>query len=190
MKTPRTALFGSIVLAMLGATSGCSTPSLSPIADAATSFSEDGIVGEWKSDEYRATVSSSSDKGHYKLAISSISGDEIRASLNLELRSTKLGESRYLDLFLAKSERKKLADQYGGLAIPTHQIMRYTLEGNTLKVWMLDADALPGSDGRTHITYTDEDAEVLTAETGALRKMIEAAPADVFGDPMEFTRVR
>ncbi len=184
------ALLGSITLAMLGAASGCSTPSLSPIADQATSVREEGLVGEWKSDEYSATVSAPSDKALYKVAISSISDDEIRGSLNLELRATTLGDHHYLDLFLAKSERKKLVDQYGGLAIPTHQIMRYRLDGDTLTVWMLKEGSLPGTDGRTHIVYMDDEAEVLTAETAGLRKLIERAPEEAFDGATEFKRVR
>lgn len=179
----------STLLATL-AGSGCSTPSLSPICDAGSSIRHEDLVGEWKSDSHRARVIAQGDKPVYKLVISAIDGDEIKGSLNLELRATKIGENRYLDLFLAASERRKLVDQYGGLAIPTHQIMRYALEGDTLTVWMLKEGGLPGTDGRTRIVYTEDDTEVITADTPGIRRMVESAPRDAFDSATKFTRVR
>lgn len=183
-------VFASIVVSTISILTGCSTPSLSPIADEATSVRDDALIGEWKSDEYWARITAPSDKPQYKVAISALDDDEIKGSMNLEMRATQIGDHRYIDLFMARSERRKLAEQYGGLAIPTHQIMRYTVDGDVLSLWLLPEGELPGTDGRTRITYDDNDSEVLTAETAALRTMIESAPADTFERAAELRRVR
>ncbi len=185
-------LFGSMVLCVLGVATGCSTPSLSPVADAATAVRDDGLLGEWKSDKYRATISAPSDKPLYRVAVVALDDEEIKGAMNLEMRATKIGEHEYLDLFLARSERRKLVQEYGGLAIPTHQIMRYTLDGDVLSLWLLSVDEIPGGEGRTHIAYdnNEADAPVLTGETAALRKMVETAPDAAFEPATEFKRVR
>lgn len=193
MKNACTAwLVGSMVLCVLGVATGCSTPSLSPVADATTSVRDDGLLGEWRSEEYRATISAPSEKPLYKVAVIALDDEEIKGAMNIEMRATKLGEHGYLDLFLAKSERRKLAQEYGGLAIPTHQIMRYKLDGDVLSLWLLSADEIAGGEGRTHIAYDDNDADapVLIAETAALRKLVETAPDAAFEPAAEFKRVR
>lgn len=190
--TCATWLVGSVVLCVLGTATGCGTPSLFSVATAETAIREDGLVGHWVSEESHAIVGQPMEDAvalFYPIALFAMAQDEIKGSRNVIALATKIGENRYLDLSLSENEQIRLFEQYGGLVVPAHQIMRYTLEGDSLTLWSVNGRKLANAGGLAKVNFPIEQ-QVLSADTAALRKMLESAPDNAFDNKTEFKRVR
>lgn len=78
--------------------------------------------------------------GPYMVALTVQHEGESKTSLTLELTLTEIDGPRYADLFLARAERDRLVGTYGFLAVPVHQVMKLSRDGDELRV---DASSWP-----------------------------------------------
>ncbi|MCK6476270.1 MAG: hypothetical protein L6Q35_05505 [Phycisphaerales bacterium] len=132
------------VVALVGP-SGCGVPMIYSGSTPETVASDDGLLGEWRATEpveIRATVfpgsdSSESPAGSYAVSLTVYDRHEFKTALGLELLVTEIEGVRFADLFLGKTERDRLVGTHGYLAVPVHQVMRMTRQGDVLTVWPL-----------------------------------------------------
>ncbi|CAG0984421.1 hypothetical protein PHYC_01945 [Phycisphaerales bacterium] len=186
------------VLAMLVAgLCGCGAPSLYSLQGPESGVRDPGLVGEWRTEGATQTraVIREGDGGRYDAAMTVHQNGQFKAALAMEVTITEIASVRYLDLFLARSEREKLSGCYGFLVVPVHQVMRMERQGDVLKLWSLDSDwarNVGAAEGFAcePLPVGGGAVPVITAGSGALRKFLEkhADDAGAFAAPMEFRR--
>lgn len=190
-------LLVSVVL-LLGLTGGCSTPFLNSAATSNSLVSDPEMVGEWVSEGDTITRAkiASQNAGRYEVTLIVHHKGELKSQVNLDVTLTDIGEARFWDLYLARSDREKLVATYGFLAVPVHQIMKVSRAGNELRVWnfnaaWLDSTAKSERIGSNHIALGGGDVSMVTAPTEQVRELIRRHANDpaAFEAPIVFRRV-
>jgi hypothetical protein len=178
-------------LAALFAMTGCATPSVNPIWSAERGISEPGIAGTWRParEEDRTTYAITERGDAYRMLVRS-DDPEHPKEWEFEIRLVKLGEARFADVAAAPDERGRVGERWGPFFVPTHMIVKYALEGDSLRVWLLrrewlEASALPW-------TSHSKDVSLITAPTPDLQKFLEesAAKPRAFWEPIGLRRSR
>lgn len=184
---------------------GCGTPSVHTAAPLGETVRDDGIVGEWATSDPAAatqiraiiTGPTAPTTDVYPLSLTLHHEGKFKTSLNLEMRLTEIGRARYADLFLARSERDKIVETYGFLAVPVHQVLKIAREGDELRAWPFDGSWLERSDAATRVSRErivvgGGEILLITAPSEELRKLLALHGKDVkaFGDPITLGRLR
>ena len=182
----------------MGAVGGCSSPSLHPLAGPDSLVQDYGLPGEWATDGPTVTrvIVTETPDGKYSGALTIHQNAEAKAALGLEISLTQIESDHYVDLFLAKPDRERLAAKFGFLALPVHQLMMVQREEDTLTVWTFDAEWLRRAGKERSfacevLPIAGRDVAVITAETGSLRQYLSKHAHDrgVLSAPMVFHRV-
>jgi hypothetical protein len=176
---------------------GCSTPSIHPLYAPESLIQDSGLVGEWATEGPTVTrvVITEAPSSKYSGALTVHQNAELKTGLALEVSLTRIGKDEYVDLFLARSERERLAGKYGFLALPVHQFMLMQQEGDVLRVWTFDAEWIKRA-GQQNAFACDvlliggRDIAVVTADTGTLRGFLEKHAHDegALSPPIVFHR--
>jgi hypothetical protein len=131
----------------------------------------------------------------YTLSLTVYNDQRVQAALTIDLLLTDVGKTRYADLFLSRPERDKLVGEYGFLAVPVHQVMKITRDGDTLTVWPFHSDWLEdrttsAAFSHDRVTIGGGDVSVVTASTDQIRELLAryGADAKAFSDPIQFHR--
>lgn len=186
----------SLMVIMAAALCACSSPSLQPLAGPESLVSDPGLVGTWVMDpphQMRVVVTEGKD-GRYvgALDVQSAGGT---TSLILDLSLTEIGNDKYVDLYLAKSEREALAARYGFLALPVHQFMVLERDGDELRVtsfkagWLKEA-AATNAFAMEIVPIAGHEIGVITADSGTLTEFLRLHAHDpgAMAGPMVFRR--
>lgn len=177
----------------------CSSPSLRSLYAPQSIVLDSQLPGEWVTDGptvTRVTVSEA-EGGLYAGSMTIHHEGQFKTALALEIALTRIDEHLFVDLFLAKPDRERLASQYGFLALPVHQFMLMKIEDDTLRVWSFDGDWIRKSSGTNGfatetLPIAGQDVAVITADTESLRRFIAEHADDpgVLSPPVVFHRVR
>lgn len=181
----------------------CSAPFLHSAVGAEQAIADPGMVGEWRlvaeeGDDTQISATVTASPGDiYRVALHIAGKGQTRTDLALDVRLTQIGRGTFADLYLAEAQRKKLADAYGGLAVPVHQLLRYERKEDHLTIWQFDATWLSrtvqsaGVAGE-QVLIGGGGTTLVTAPTEAIRTLIEkhADSDQAFHDPMVFRRVK
>lgn len=187
----------------------CSTPFVNSGVGAGQALSDPKVVGDWKpadaDDEDSAVLHIEAAPGArdvYRVVLTECVGDKTR-TLELEARLTELGGRKFADLFLAKSVREDLVGVYGGLAVPVHQMLKYTCDGDELKLWQLDSKQFEKLAAEAELTSTrvvigggsatgDGTLSMIVAPTEQIRKFLaaHADDEDIFDALDAYRRVK
>jgi hypothetical protein len=178
--------------------SGCSAPSLRALYAPGSLVQDPGVVGEWATDGptvTRVVVNEGAD-GKYLGALTIHKDAELKTALSLELSLTQIGEDRYVDLFLARTERETMAARYGFLALPVHQFMIIEREDDVVRVRMFNADWIQRAASENAFAYevlpiAGRDIAVITADSGSFSEFLREHAHDegALLPPMVFRRV-
>lgn len=195
----RRALMWFAAGAAVAGLAACSSPSLRSLHSPQSLVQDSELPGEWVTDGptvTRVTVSEA-EGGLYAGSMTIYHEGQFKTALALEIALTRIDEHLFVDLFLAKVDRERLASQYGFLALPVHQFMLMQREGDTLRVWSFDGEWVRRSGGTNGFTtetlpIAGQDIAVITADTESLRRFIaeHADDPDAFSPPIVFHRVR
>jgi hypothetical protein len=186
-----------VTVIMTGAVlAGCSAPFLHPPTGPAAS--DPGLIGQWATDGdtvTRALVSPTDAKGKYRVDLTIHDKGELRTELALEASLVGEAAPYYLDLFLAEEARKKLANTYGHLVLPVHQIVKLARDGDRLRIWQFDERWLARESSDTprgQFAIGDRNVTVVTAPANQVRALLDSSRdnPDAFTDPLVFERVR
>ena len=175
----------TLLLTMAVVWSGCSAPSLQPLYVPGTLVQDPGLVGEWVTDGptvARVVVSEGTD-GNYHGALTIHRDGQLKAGLSLEVSLTEIGADRYVDLYLAKSERENLAARYGFLALPVHQFMMIKRDGDQATAWMFNAGwlrraAADNAFACEVVPVAGQEIAVITADSGSLGEFLRVHAHD------------
>ncbi len=162
---------------------GCATPSVHTIYTKDKEVADPALVGTWKgadsTDKSTYAVSRSADA--YRLHVMNNDAQHPE-EWDLEVRLVQLGSARFADIAPTDDEKGKHDDHWGPLFLPTHLLARYAVEGDSLTVWVLNADALKAAmdERKVTLSHTSPSKEtlLLTAETPDLQKFLEAHGKD------------
>ena len=187
----------AVVLAL--ASAGCAVPFLRPLHTPATLVRDDGLRGTWLSEgktRVQAVVVAA-EGAAYRVTLDVWHDGEHKTTLVADLSLVRLEGELFADLELAKEARNRVAQTYGLLLLPMHQIFRLERAGDTLRVRSLDDDWLEealrrGVISLAHEYQPGEDGEVLviTAPTDELQRFFRenAARIEAFRDVATFER--
>jgi hypothetical protein len=187
------------IVAMAVTLSACSAPLLRPLYAPESLVQDPGIIGEWATDGPTVTrvVVSEGVGGRYVGALTVHQNAELKTGLSLELSLTEIGEDRYLDLYLARSDREALAARYGFLALPVHQFMVIERDADVVRVSTFNADwirraAAENAFACEILPVGGLDIAVITADSGSFREFLRAHARDpgARSSPLVFRRVR
>jgi len=188
----------TIAAALAASLLGCAAPSLHPLYTPELLVQDSGLVGEWATEGptvTRVAVEEGKD-GRYEGALTIHHQGELKTGLNLEVSLTDIGDERYVDLYLARPDREKLAGHYGFLALPVHQFMMVRREGDTLRVWAFEADWVERAGAKQGfacevLPIAGRHVAVVTADSDSLREFLRAHAHDAgaLSPPMIFHRV-
>jgi hypothetical protein len=182
------------------AVAGCSTPMLSPVYTSDAVVPDPGLAGTWLCEgELRMQAVVAERPGpRYDVDLTVWHRGEEKTRLHLDVRLVRLGESMYGDLYLAADERSDLVGRYGMLAVPVHQVVRYSRDGDSLDMRMLESTWMnrtlsgAGDSPASQRVRTGDEGEltVLTASTGELQRFLEQHADDpgAFGARHAFRR--
>lgn len=174
---------------------GCSAPFLHPASGPPAS--DPRLVGEWVTEGdtvIRAVVSSTDAKGRYRVDLTIHDKGALQTELALEASLVGEASPYYLDLFLAEDAREDLAETYGHLVLPVHQIMKLARDGDHLQVWQFNEQWLARESGdipRRQFAIGGRDVTVVTAAPEEVRALLESGRdnPEAFTDPLRFDRV-
>jgi hypothetical protein len=172
-------------LAMLIAVAlgGCSTPSVHTIYSKDKEVAEPALVGTWRGTDAgdKPTYAVSRAGDGYLLHVKN-NEPQNPEEWDFDVQLVQLGAGRFADVAATEAERGKHDDHWGPFFLPTHLIARYTVEGDSLTVWMLNAEALKSAldDHSVTLAHTwpSKDTLLLTAETPDLQKFLGAHVKD------------
>lgn len=176
-------------LALALTLAGC-VPSLQPLYTEKDTVFDPALVGMWEKDKELWTLRAAAG-GAYQLTVKPDSGPP--ASFQAHL--VQLDSSRFLDLYPDEPETGN--DFYQFHLIRAHSISRLVLDGDTLRVAMLQDGWLKTmlAEGKLQIAHEfvgpDRDL-LLTAPTPQLQALVRRYAGDVkaFSDPAEYRRVK
>ncbi len=131
---------------------GCGSAVMRPAGDPPVGVvvHDPGLVGEWAtkdpadSTQVRAIIRADAggDLGMFLGSVVVHHDGQFKAATPVEITLTEIAGTRYLDLFLARSERDRLVTSVGFLVVPVHQFLKVERLGDELTLWMLNADTL------------------------------------------------
>ncbi len=189
---------------VLGLTA-CGTPVVHTAAPIGTTARDDGLVGEWATSDpgeplqVRAVVAgpTAPTSDRYAVSLTIHHEKNFVTALSLDVHITDIGEGRYIDVFLAESERNRLVGSYGFLVAPVHQIVKIHRRGDAIDLWMFDRSWLKDATGASAMQATtvpigDRDVVLLTAPSSDVRAVIAqiAEGGHTHGDPIRLRRLR
>jgi hypothetical protein len=182
------ALLAASVCWLLG---GCSTPSLNGIATPENAVVLEGLVGPWTQDREVYIISGPDEGKLYSLVAVS---DPEKASPRVQFRLVRIGESLFADLEPSKTSLDSIGQQGAMLLIPVHNFMRVSLDGDTLRVTLMEDDYLKthAKDGTLGLAHAWKDDDlVLTAKPEELRDGLQklAAVPDAWQEPKVLRRL-
>jgi hypothetical protein len=184
--------FAAAALLTIG---GCGTPSIHPVWSKDKDIAEPTLVGVWRAGEEKTTYTVARDGDAYRMTARD-NDQKNPEEWALEMRLVKLGDARFADLTTPDSERSKVGDHWGAFFIPTHMFVKYAVEGDNLRVWVLGREWLErsaaGNKAPLPFTPLGMDLLLITAETPALQAFLQAHASDAaaFGEPIELKRVK
>lgn len=195
-----------ILTTLLLALSACGTPMVHTAAPLGQTIRDDGIAGEWATGDPRAPTQiraiiagpPAPTTDVYPVNLTVHHEGEFKTSLNLELRLTSIEGHTFADLYLARTERDRIVGTYGFLAVPVHQVLRISRDGDAMRAWPFVGEWIQRSDRATRASQeritvgADGRVYLVTAPSDELRAMIAQRAQDLkaFGDPLTFTRIR
>ncbi len=183
-----------LALALLG--SGCFAGSVHPILAPGDRLDMDAAVGQWRSNGEKSEVSLKvvprSDKVY---AVTLTEGAE-KTPVHFLCSAGKIGNAVWLDAQVDRDDPGFGA--YRDWVYRPHLASRIALEGDTLKVWLVQGKWFEEQrkKGKVKIPFVPSAEEngllLFTAPTAALQKAIKGFEKDeaAFGDPSVFTRVK
>jgi len=176
-----------LVFGMALLVAGCVVPSLHPLFTEKDLVFDPALVGTWAEEDQEETwiFLKSGDKA-YDL-IHTAQGLPVKYQAHLG----RLGEFRFLDVYPREPEVKN--DFYKLHLIPVHTFWRIWMEGDLLRIAMLDPDWLKNMIAQKKVKIAHERLEnriLLTASTQKLQKFVLQYAEDVkaFPDPGKFHR--
>ncbi len=190
-------LIGAVLFAM--AQTGCSIPSIHPIATEDVMIDDEQLEGTWADAE--ATVVARVERvsaGLFNVSTTFTSGDADKPAQRhvLEARLVKLGEHRYVDMILQEDQRKKLVQDHNFFVVPTHQFLRFAREDDRLTLLAPDYDRFKDLIRETGLAHARIESGgtadmVLTASTRELQAFFRAHGSDdrLFDSTIELRRV-
>lgn len=158
--------------------------SLHPLYTREDPIFEPALVGTWVSENGEGTIVFQKSKDNaYDLFYT-----EEGVPVKLQVHLVRLGEFLFLDIFPGDATTKNLF-----FAIPVHTFLRISIEGDVLRLAMLDFDLLKGTGPQEKFQIAHEDVDwwrVLTAPTQDLQSFVlqHAEDTTVFSNPTEFHR--
>ena len=190
-------LVWSLTLASAAVFCSCGTPSIHPLASDDTKATDPALVGTWaKPDADRDEAVYTIARAGENYALSVEDRDPKKPEKwDFEVRLVQLGKDRFVDVQPPEADRDKIDEKWSSLFIPAHLFARYEIEGDTLKVWILDKEWLRKSlaSGAIKLPHTgiDHDWVLITASTPELQAFFRehARDADAF-DLTELKRVK
>lgn len=184
--------FAAAALFVIG---GCGTPSIHPVWSKDKEIIEPALVGAWREREEKTTYTVTRDGDAYRMVVRD--GDPKNPKeWTLEMHLVKLGDARFADMTTPESEQSNVGTHWGPLFIPTHMFVKYALDGDSLRVWMLDREWLEklAADKKAALPFTSVNKEtiLITADTPELQAFLQAhaAEASAFGKPIELSRMK
>lgn len=190
----------TIVAALcLSVGAGCSTPFLNSAVSSHAVVQDSGLAGEWIASGATTTraIITEAPNGRYSVSMTVHHQGEFKTALNVDVALTNIGKDTYWDVFLARTERDKLVNTYGFLAVPVHQVMKVTRIGDELRVWNFDAAWLDSMAQRekvasNHVSLGGGEVSMVTATTDQVRDIIlrHAHDPAAFEEPMIFRRMQ
>lgn len=171
----------ALVLASAAFLGGCSTPSVHPIWSKEKDFADPALVGAWRPAEKDAheTYTLSRAGEWYHLVYEAKDAKDTR---EFDVRLVQLGKLRFADIAMPESAQRELGDKWDGFEIRTHMFLRYTIEGDHLRIWCLDRkEFLAGIEAKRYtLPYTalDGDSILITADTADLQAFLERHAED------------
>jgi len=197
MRTTLTAI--TLAGFLLLAATGC-VPSIHPLYTPETLAAEPGLPGVWVSDDgsarwdFRPSGTKEYDLRYTERDVKN--GAETAASFSA--RVVRLGKFRFLDICPVKLEPGN--DLYRALFIPSHLFLRLEIEGDKLRLAILDGDWLKkelrgGRVALAHERIGDERSGreiLLTASTRELQRFMlaQGGNAKAFPEPGDLMRQR
>ena len=195
----------ALVIAASGVIAGCGTPFLHSASGNGPLIRDPGLAGERTTagaptthaviHDPKDSAGGGGDGGPYVVALTVQHDGESKTSLTLDLTLTEIGGARYADLFLARAERDRLVGTYGFLAVPVHQVIKISRDGDELRVWSfngswLEGTAQGGMFSHDRITVGGGEVEMVTAPTDKVRELIARHGNDgaAFAEPLVFRR--
>ena len=178
------------MLSMALGLTGC-VPSLQPLYTEKDTVFDPALVGVWQKEKETWTLGAGEGRA-YEVTMKPEKGP----AAGFEAHLVQLGKARFLDLY--PEERDEDNAFYEFHRIPAHSISRIWLEGDTLRVAMLQdrwlADRIRS--GQVQIGHEfvgpKRDAVILTAPTPQLQALVMRYADDTkaFADPEKYRRVK
>lgn len=180
---------GAVLVGVAAVLTGCATPSVHPVWSEEKNHEEPALAGTWRpvraDDRTSYTVEARGDA--YRLTARN-DDPERPASWEFLVRLAKFGPGTFADISAPPEERGRVGERWGPFFVPTHMFVKYELDGDALRVWLLRREWLEKSD--LAWTSLSKDVSLITAPTPELQKFIEASAGNpaAFGEAIELRR--
>lgn len=177
----------AVVLVIILFLAGCVVPSLHPLFTEKDLVFDPALVGTWAEEDQEETWAFLKSGDNVYDLIHTAEGLPVKYEAHLG----RLGEFMFLDVYPGEPEVKN--DFYKLHLIPVHTFWRVWIEGDVLRIAMLDPDWLKGMIAQKKVKIAHErmeDGIILTASTQELQKFILQYAEDLkaFPDPTKFHR--
>jgi hypothetical protein len=174
---------------------GCGTPSLHPLHSEDKELFDSAIVGTWKDGDDAPTYTVTRVGDRYRLLVKNNKTKEPR-EWEMDVRLVQLGAGRFADFCAVENERRDHEERWGPLFVPTYMFAKYTVEGETLTLWMLNKGWLEKAiaDKRVGLPTSrlSQNEVLITAETAQLQAFAQKHADDpaAFSDKTQLRRVK